>query len=100
MDSKEIVVNCPFCLADIEASQFAGTVQCPFCDKKFNLQDAKITRELLMQKKLAEEDPNKNALNQNRSNTGFGVGKYCTECGRKLAADARYCDWCGEKLKY
>ena len=100
MYSKEIVVNCPHCLADAEVSRLDRMVECPFCGKQFNIEEGKKTREIVLS--------NKSALSENTGNiTGSmtitnnptpNKAKYCVECGRKLAFDARYCDWCGFKV--
>lgn len=83
MYSKDIVINCPYCEADIEVNRLAVSTQCPFCDKKFNIEEGKKAHEILMKK------------SNSRTSENF---KYCRECGRKLAFDAKYCDWCGVKL--
>lgn len=83
MNSKAFVVNCPWCEAELEASSMTGGMQCPFCDKKFNVEDAKKTRNVLMKKQM---------------NSFAKTAKYCAACGRKLAYDARFCDWCGARL--
>ena len=100
MHSKDIVVNCPHCLADTEVSRLDRMTECPFCGKQFNIEDGKKAREMVLSKK--------SALSENLSSETSGTtatssptpnkAKYCTECGRKLAFDARYCDWCGVKI--
>ncbi len=102
MISKGIVVNCPGCEVELEVGRLAGLVQCPYCDKKFNVEDGKKTRELLMQRQfIKEENINKQLSTETTTNNpNAGKAKFCTECGRKLAFDARFCDWCGVQLKY
>ncbi len=99
MYSSEIV-NCPFCEADIEISKLASSTQCPFCEKKFNIEDGRRTREIIMHgldTKVKKGNDETSGVGVETSKV-HGKPKFCSECGRKLVADARYCDWCGVKI--
>lgn len=92
------VINCPFCEADIQVGDLSNSIQCPFCGKMFNRSEGKKTRDIQMQRQfIVDETINEKIKNQSTV-LPAEKPKYCTECGRKLAYDARYCDWCGTKV--
>ncbi len=100
MHSNDIVVNCPHCLADLGVTSLESMVECPFCGKKFNIEDGKKAREIEMKKNSILIDASNNEMSEKKVDDSqiLGKVKYCRECGRKLAYDARFCDWCGVKI--
>ena len=100
MIAKRIVINCPGCEIELESGLLTGMMQCPYCDKKFNVEDGKKAHEILTQRQfIKEENINKTLKAKTETNNDVsGKAKYCGECGRKLVYDARFCDWCGTKL--
>ena len=63
-----------------------------------NIASWKNFYQFLLQKNIVEENRNELIRAQNEAEIMESKKvKYCMECGRKLAFDARYCDWCGTK---
>lgn len=100
MYSRDIVINCPYCEVDLRVNPLNRSMQCPYCDKLFQVEEGKKAREIMVQRKnMIEESRNELIRSQDEAeNIEIKRVKYCTECGRKLAYDARFCDWCGTKV--
>lgn len=101
-NNNKIIVNCTNCHAKLEVQTNIRSVYCKYCDNMFNIEDGIKFHEILMNRQfIKEEIINENIGKEpNAENPIPKKAKYCTDCGRKLALDAKFCDWCGIEIKY
>ena len=103
MSLEGITVNCPGCEVELEIERLARSTQCPYCNKKFTVEEGKKAHELWVQRhqNYIKADVNKIlGLETTTNDPTTRKAKFCSECGRKLALDAKFCDWCGTRLNY